>query len=343
MSQFLVLVKLSQERLARHRGRLDAALAEMLAPYQSNNLEECDPEYLVFSDREDQWRAEYETGTSERIQMPDGRLLLPFDDEFRIAGAIGYGTGTHHVPEHLESAQVPFRELYPPFEEFVADWHGLEQRAPQTGRYGYWENPNAKWDWYQIGGNWSGGFRVKEMAASARRGGKGWINADQPDQPHKADAARVEDIDFEGMDLEVGVRIDEWWARWERGEVETGNPFVGVQHDLLQMGLRRLENETELRAAIQRSREEPVELPEPVWHTEPFTKDDLHTRYRWYFEFQTFAVVDEDGWHEQGEILGFGLSGETAEDRAAWGRSYAERFLRHEAPETTLVIVDCHV
>lgn len=27
-----------------------------------------------------------------------------------------------------------------------------------TGKRGYWQNPNAKWDWYQIGGRWAGYF-----------------------------------------------------------------------------------------------------------------------------------------------------------------------------------------
>ena len=26
----------------------------------------------------------------------------------------------------------------------------------ETGKHGYWENPNAKWDWYQLGGRWPG-------------------------------------------------------------------------------------------------------------------------------------------------------------------------------------------
>ncbi|WP_430599388.1 hypothetical protein [Enterococcus sp. DIV0179] len=31
----------------------------------------------------------------------------------------------------------------------------------ETGKKGYWENPNRKWDWYQIGGRWSGLLKLK--------------------------------------------------------------------------------------------------------------------------------------------------------------------------------------
>ena len=31
----------------------------------------------------------------------------------------------------------------------------------ETGKRGYWENPNAKWDWYRIGGRASGLLKLK--------------------------------------------------------------------------------------------------------------------------------------------------------------------------------------
>lgn len=40
--------------------------------------------------------------------------------------------------------------------EFREDEEGNIDMA--TGERGYWYNPNAKWDWYEIGGRWSGYF-----------------------------------------------------------------------------------------------------------------------------------------------------------------------------------------
>ena len=31
-----------------------------------------------------------------------------------------------------------------------------------TGRRGYWQNPNARWDWYAIGGRWGGMLRLRD-------------------------------------------------------------------------------------------------------------------------------------------------------------------------------------
>jgi hypothetical protein len=56
--------------------------------------------------------------------------------------------------------EIKHKEWYSSFEEFIEDWGGYEKN--ENGKYGYWENPNAKWDWYQIGGRWNGFFKLKE-------------------------------------------------------------------------------------------------------------------------------------------------------------------------------------
>jgi hypothetical protein len=35
----------------------------------------------------------------------------------------------------------------------------------ETGKKGHWYNPNAKWDWYSLGGRWSGSIKLKEGAS----------------------------------------------------------------------------------------------------------------------------------------------------------------------------------
>jgi hypothetical protein len=54
---------------------------------------------------------------------------------------------------------------YATLEEYGKGWHGYDQNA--AGRWGYWHNPNAKWDGYQLGGRWSGGLEIKPKNATA--------------------------------------------------------------------------------------------------------------------------------------------------------------------------------
>jgi len=133
---------------------------EQLAPFQENNMDDCPEEFLEFHDMEDELRDNYETDTVTKVVMPDGRLLSTWDDEFKVSGSICIGTNSHKVPDHLEKREVSVKEIYKTFDEYARKYHGYK-KDERKDRYGYWENPNAKWDWCLLGGRWSGFFNLK--------------------------------------------------------------------------------------------------------------------------------------------------------------------------------------
>jgi len=111
------------------------------------------------------------------------------------------------------------------FEADIDEWFDTESAAtaayPQLSDVsqddvrGYWENPRAKWDWFQIGGRWAGFFKLKENALVARRGRPSWLNDNEDnyrDGTH-ADQALKGDIDWEGMRNEAGLRAFERWSQ----------------------------------------------------------------------------------------------------------------------------------
>lgn len=93
---------------------------------------EQDDKYMVFEDHTDDAKVEYETG--------------------------GYdsGHGEHHE----------FRRDYATFEAFCSDWKGYRQA--DSGRWGWFCNPNAKWDWWVIGGRWPDILAGKDVAIVRR-------------------------------------------------------------------------------------------------------------------------------------------------------------------------------
>lgn len=74
------------------------------------------------------------------------------------------------------------------FEFFVEDWFGYEKNEA-TGKYGYWENPNAKWDWYEVGGRWEKLLKLKVR-------NKVW-------EQETANTAKLKDIDFNPTEEEI--------------------------------------------------------------------------------------------------------------------------------------------
>lgn len=111
---------------------------EMLAPYQENSMGDVPREYLRFYDAAETERESYEGGSGEFVRYKD-RLYGIHDKEFDF---------DHGMVKSLPHVSIPFTTLYPTIEEYLRDWGGYEDVDPETGRYGYWENPNAKWDWW---------------------------------------------------------------------------------------------------------------------------------------------------------------------------------------------------
>jgi hypothetical protein len=67
--------------------------------------------------------------------------------------------------QDIDSLMLPYMENcceQPPMEymEFYED-EGCEVDI-ETGKRGYWQNPNAKWDWYEVGGRWHNALKLKD-------------------------------------------------------------------------------------------------------------------------------------------------------------------------------------
>lgn len=341
MSHFTVLVQMNDD-FVKESGNIENAVGRMLAPYQENNMGDCPVEYLEFNDM----THEVEEAANEVIKE-----------------------GFYMAEEHPDFIGKKILDFYGSKEE-VASEHCGYRKDEKTGKFGYWENPNAKWDWWSIGGRWREMLRIKEASQSHVRGDIGvpellslQKNGEKHKvQPHAADGAQKKDIDFEGMDLEVQVRIDEWWNKWlefEKTGKDDGHPaFFGIVFDLIKMGLKKPVVETVLRrnkanrkfiemgdkVNEEHRKELATKLPPVEYITKEFTKEDIERDYRWYFELNTYAVLTEDGeWHSQGDMGWFGLSSDDADDRNEWGKSFVERFIKNAKDDDWFVIVDCHI
>lgn len=130
-----------------------------LAPFQEAGAG-APEEYLTFVDKTDEITKEYNEGLIEQVILKDGTMVYPWDDRFKVPNPSGFGSTTK-VPEGLEVREVPYKEKYATIAEFASKYHGYETR--EDGRIGYTDNVDSKWDWYVIGGWWSGYFRLREV------------------------------------------------------------------------------------------------------------------------------------------------------------------------------------
>ncbi len=77
--------------------------------------------------------------------------------------------------------------------EICQQWYGGQ--FDEHGNLYHLVNPNAKWDWYSVGGQWSGYFKLKEGA----RGTLGKPGAFGNERKYDADVCKVTDIDWQYM------------------------------------------------------------------------------------------------------------------------------------------------
>lgn len=133
-------------------GDATTQVSRRMAPFDENTS---NPSWIEFQDCEKKQRSSWEKETVDLIATPQGEYLFPWDERFRIKDTIGIGRQTHRVPDDCQPVTKPLREIYPNFEDYLEKFCGLT-RDEKTQKYGYWHNPNGHWDFYQIGGRWSG-------------------------------------------------------------------------------------------------------------------------------------------------------------------------------------------
>lgn len=106
--------------------------------------------------------------------------------------------------EHMLKHYVDKGETFESFDDCYTkhgdDWNSNQWRKDSDGvwrEYSCW-NPNAEWDWYQIGGRWAGKIKVKEgVGYNHPHFSWGWSEEDKLKiiSERRTDSARLKNIE----------------------------------------------------------------------------------------------------------------------------------------------------
>lgn len=298
-------------------------LADIMEPYN-----ECteDARYKEFVDVMEEMKETYETGKMTMVRMTDGSLEYPYDDRFlkevskeffercRDRDDLDFkrdwknGQEIYFLRDYGENKkeEVPYKEIYKTLEDYIkSDGYEIDET---TGKYGYWTNPNAKWDWYQVGGRWKG-----LLKASVGEHGEPSLVSPRKDIKGRYDIAKVKDIDFTPDQEQYDNAIRFWEVVVEGAELKDG------------------ENKDDFFTPYTTE-----------YYQKHYGSKEQFARER--SEFSTFAVVTNDGkWHEKGNMGWFGMSSETGEESIAWHNSWYDTFIKDLDEDMYVIIVDCHI
>jgi len=314
-------------------------IEEQLAPYQENNMGDCPREYMEFMDKVEEYKEEYETGGRDMILF-EGEYYYPWDSKFNQTiteeeyntakenGESGLGMTSssgertyyrqHVYPEGAEEVFVPYKERFATIEEYVEDM-GYE-KDEETGKYGYWENPNRKWDWYQVGGRWAGLLKVKDEVEElvAPNFSWGWDKdaAIEVAKDRRVDTALVKEIDWSAIH-QTEERYNKAIRFWEL-KVEGQEPQNKEEEEQLKWDWYKVE-----------------------YYTDRYK--DKETYAKCESSFTTWAVLKDGQWGEKGSMGWWAMSDESHDEAIDWELNFYDRFIKDLPEDTRITIVDCHI
>ncbi len=298
-----------------------------------------DRKYVVFRDDEDEYRKKYEEESLEMVRLADGTLKYRWDDCFKRGPVIG---GSTHYPADSQMVQVPHRDRYATFEEFMLDYCGYKGRDEEMGRYGHFRNPNGHWDWYVIGGRWSGFFRVKPGAVG-ELGRPGAFDNEAP--AGTADVIAIGDWDLARQRDEAAAKAAE---RYDRFLTLLGEQAMPPSWDSV-----RSAHGDDIDAARKAFWGHPsiahlksVDTEHEILGFDGDPGDEFNCSLAVYQMRARnrvgvpFAVVKDGNWYSRGRMHMFGIS--TGEmDIEKWCEFVAGLY-DGLPPDTPLIAVDCH-
>lgn len=142
-------------------------LKKTLAPYQENNMGDCPKEYLEFTSTREDCKQNYENstvtmyrkiGTIDLYRRRDEmfRKEIPFEERDNEIYK-GFDSQTNYYDkkfwiydyEGYEKVEIPYNLIWKTFEEYLKEYCE-DEWDEEAQDYGYWENPNAKWDYWTL-------------------------------------------------------------------------------------------------------------------------------------------------------------------------------------------------
>ena len=217
-----------------------------------------------------------------------------------------------HTPDEVDVLLAPFIEQVEPNSPYAVFEEDEDYDVDEsTGKPGRWYNPNARWDWYCVGGRWAGQLKLLE-GRTGRYGSEYTADERKKLEKGRCDSARVTDCDF-SQDQEAYKKALRFWEVAVEGKPRTKeeeDAFFGVYV--------------------------------PKYYIQQYGNQENYAKH--LSIFLPYAYLTPDGeWHETGRMGWWGIDDATAESREAYRKSF-EAYLEEARTQNLLItIVDCHI
>lgn len=210
----------------------------------------------------------------------------------------------------------------------IKDWHAFDKK--EDGSWYKHTNPNSKWDWWVVGGRWSGFFKLKETS--------------KEELDENEDSFLKRDIDFEKMRNDVAVKAEKrydavykaikgtevnesWKSVIERiGDRNKAIDFYNSQERVI--AFKKLTEKNDLFGFFASVEEYNIDR-------------DTYIKQERNSAITTYAVVKDGVWYEKGEMGWWGISFNEIEQKE-WNERFNE-LVDSCSDDTLFTLVDAHI
>ena len=142
---------------------------EELAPYQENNMGDCPKEFLEFVDKTEEFTKEWQGESVEKVKLPNGNYISVHDERLKhyitkeeyealdksVRKGRDWGINERYYFYDVSQVNgtlvsIPYKEIYKTLDDYVKNEYGENEWDKEMKSYGYWDNPNARWDYYSL-------------------------------------------------------------------------------------------------------------------------------------------------------------------------------------------------
>lgn len=203
-------------------------------------------------------------------------------------------------------------------------------------------NPGRQWDWYKLGGRWTGFFRLKHHNRLEGILGTPGLLTDCGKEGY-ADSAQKKYIDFNYMRSKAGVRAADLHDKATKLMGESLNSYISWEEI---RDVRCKDNTKEARTV--HGNQEAVKL---MGNSKDFgffsSPNDFKCSREEYIQsaknkaLSTFAIIKDGKWYQKGEMGWWGMVSDE-KDQEKWNKEFS--ILLDSVPDDTLLsIMDCHI
>lgn len=246
------------------------------------------------------------------------------------------GYGAKSEKEAKKNIKLLFKELY---EKYGKDWNEESWKERTDGTWYEYStyNPKSKWDWYLLGGRWTGFFKLKNKTTGTI-GEPGIMT--EPAEEGRVDAAFLKDIDINGMMQEEAKKAykifrkakkliaGESFKHWEdvrnmfKDDIKEAKKFYNNQPPI-----KRFNKSTDF-GLFSNAEDFDMKEIDYVKKAEDAT-------------LSPFAVLKDGKWHEKGE-MGWWACVTNEKDQTDWNIE-VNKLINGLPGDTLISIYDCHI